>query len=67
MAELQARGLPSLLTSAGKLVSQEKFANIMVTYIENQITASGSSSEQTGPPSGQNLYDKLGGLFFIEK
>ena len=66
LVELQARGLPSLLSSQGKLVSLEQFANIMVTYMENQITASGSSSEQTGPPSGQNLYDKLGGLFFIE-
>ena len=38
----------------------------MAAYIENQITASSSTSEQTGPPSGQSLYDKLGGLFFIE-
>jgi len=66
LVELQARGLPSLLSSQGKLISLEQFANRMVTYMENQITASGSSSEQTGPPSGQNLYDKLGGLFFIE-
>jgi DNA-binding ferritin-like protein (Dps family) len=66
LVELQARGLPSLLSSQGKLISLDQFANRMVTYMENQITASGSSSEQTGPPSGQNLYDKLGGLFFIE-
>lgn len=65
-AKLQAKGLPSLLTGAGKLVSQDQFANRMATYIENQITASSSTSEQTGPPSGQSLYDKLGGLFFIE-
>lgn len=66
LAVLQAKGLPSLLTGAGKLVSRDQFAIRMATYIENQITASGSTSEQTGPPSGQSLYDKLEGLFFIE-
>ena len=35
-------------------------------YVTNQITASSSSSEDTGPPSGQSLYDKLENLFFIE-
>lgn len=52
LAELQAKGLPSLLTGAGKLVSQDQFSNRMETYIENQITASSSTSEQKGPPSG---------------
>jgi len=52
LAELQAKGLPSLLTGTGKLVSQDQFANRMATYIENQITASSSTSEQSGPPSG---------------
>ena len=35
-------------------------------YVTNQITASSSSSEDTGPPFGQSLYDKLENLFFIE-
>ena len=35
-------------------------------YVENQITASSSSTEEAGPPSGQSLYDKLENLFFIE-
>jgi len=45
LAKLQSKGLPSLLTGAGKLVSQDQFANRMATYIENQITASSSTSE----------------------
>ena len=35
-------------------------------YVTNQITVSSSSSEDTGPPSGQSLYDKLENLFIIE-
>lgn len=66
LAVLQAKGLPSLLSGVGKLISPDQFANRMATTIENQIIASGSSSEQAGPPTGQSLYDKLGGLFFIE-
>ena len=65
MGVLQAKGLPSLLSGAGKLISPYQMANRMATTIENQIIASGSSSEQTGPPTGQSLYDKLEGLFFI--
>ena len=38
----------------------------MAAYIENQITASASTSQETGPPTGQSLYNKLEGLFFIE-
>jgi hypothetical protein len=66
MGVLQAKGLPSLLSGAGRLISRDQFANRMATTIENQITASGSTSEETGPPTGQSLYDKLEGLFFIE-
>jgi len=35
-------------------------------YVSNQITASSSTSEQAGPPSGQILYDKLENLFYIK-
>ena len=63
---LQAKGLPSLLSSTGRLITRDQFTNRMATYIENQITASGSTPEQTGPPTGQSLYTKLEGLFFIE-
>jgi DNA-binding ferritin-like protein (Dps family) len=66
MGVLQAKGLPSLLSGAGKLISLDQMANRMATTIENQIIASGSTSEQIGPPTGQSLYDKLEGLFFIE-
>ena len=57
--------MPSLLTSSGRLLTHEKYAQRVNTYITNQITAS-SSSEETTPPSGQVLYDKLENLFYIE-
>jgi len=63
---LQSRELPSLLTSSGKLLSREQYANRVNNYASNQITASSSTSEETGPPSGQSLYDKLESLFYIE-
>ena len=66
MGMLQAKGLPSLLSSTGRLITRDQLTNRMTTYIENQITASGSTPEQTGPPTGQSLYTKLEGLFFIE-
>lgn len=65
-AALQNRGLPSLLTSSGKLLTHDQYASRVDNYVSNQITASSSSPEQAGPPSGQILYDKLESLFFIE-
>lgn len=65
-ATLQSKGLPSLLTSSGRLLTHEQYANRVNNYVSNQITASSSTSEETGPPSGQSLYDKLENLFYIE-
>ena len=65
-AALQSRGLPSLLTSTGKLLSHEQYANKVSNFASNQIMAPSSTSEETGPPSGQSLYDKLENLFYIE-
>jgi len=62
---LQDKGLPSLLTSAGKLLTREQYATRMSNFISNQITASASTSEEAGPPSGQSLYNKLENLFYI--
>jgi len=53
---LHNRGLPSLVTSAGKLLSHESYAKRVNNYASNQITASSSTPEETGPPSGQSLY-----------
>ena len=63
---LHSRGLPSLVTSAGRLLSHEHYAKRVNNYATDQITASSSTPEETGPPSGQSLYDKLENLFFIE-
>jgi len=63
---LHNRGLPSLVTSAGKLLLHEHYAKRVNNYATNQITASSSTSEETGPASGHSLYDKLENLFYIE-
>jgi len=63
---LHNKGLPSLITSAGRLLSHENYAKWVNTYASNQITASASTPEGAGPPSGQDLYNKLEDLFFIE-
>lgn len=63
---LHNKGLPSLITSAGRLLSHENYARRVNNYATNQITSSASSPEGAGPPSGQDLYDKLEDLFFIE-
>ena len=65
-ATLQRKGLPNLLTSSGKLLTHDQYAKRVNTYVSNQITASSSSTKETGPPSRQNLYDKLENLFYIE-
>jgi len=56
---LQSKGLPSLLTSNGRLLTHEQYAHMVNTYVSNQITASSSSSENIGLPSGQVLYDRI--------
>jgi len=65
MGALQARGLPSLLNSTGKLLPLDQYKNRMSTFVENQITASSSTSEEAGPPTGQMLLQKLENIFFI--
>jgi DNA-binding ferritin-like protein (Dps family) len=64
-ATLQGRGLPSLLNSAGKLLSHEVYAKRVNTFATNQISQGSSSSQATGPASGQSLYDRVENLFFI--
>lgn len=49
---LHNRGIPSLVTSAGRLLSHEHYAKRVNNYASNQITSSSSTSEETGPPSG---------------
>ena len=36
------------------------------TYVQNQITASSSNTEEAAPLTGQSLYNKLEDLFYIE-
>jgi len=62
---LHNRGLPSLLNSVGRLLSHENYAKRVNTFATNQITATSSAPQETGPASGQSLYDKIENLFFI--
>lgn len=63
---LQEKGLPGLLTNDHKLMTHANYAHKVNTYVTNQITASSSASEERALPSGQNLYDSLENLFYIE-
>jgi len=49
---LQIRGLPSLPTNSGKLLTCDQYARRVDNYVSNQITASSSILEQASPPSG---------------
>ncbi|MCY6524874.1 hypothetical protein, partial [Actinobacillus pleuropneumoniae] len=62
---LHNRGLPSLLNSAGRLLSHENYAKMVNKFATNQITAASSTPEETGPASGQSLYDRIENLFFV--
>lgn len=66
LVALQRKGLPSLLTNTGSLLTREQYATRVKKYVTNQITASSSSPVEAGPPSGQTPYDKLENLFFSE-
>lgn len=43
LAALQTKGLPSLLTSAGRLLTHEQYETRLNNYVTNQLTASSSS------------------------
>ena len=64
-AVLESKGLPGLLNSAGRLLSHENYAKRFNTFATNQITVRPSTSEETGPASGQSLCDRVENLFFI--
>ena len=62
---LQNRGLPSLLEPSGKLLSHDKYAKRVNTFAQNQISEAASSSAETGPITGQILFNRVENLFFI--
>jgi len=63
---LYGRGLPSLVNTVGRLLPHEKYAKKVKNYITQQLTALTSTPEGVGPPTGQEIYDKLQNLFYIE-
>ena len=62
---LQRRGLPSLLNSAGGLLSHQNYAKSVNTFATIQINERPSTSEETGLASGQSLYNRVENLFLI--
>ena len=62
---LQNRGLPSPLDPSGKLLSHEKYAKRVNNFAATQISEAGSSSTETGPITGQILFNRVKKLFFI--
>jgi hypothetical protein len=62
---LQNRGLPSLTEPSGRLLSHEKYAKRVNTFAANQISETTSTSAETGPTTGQTLFNRVESLFFI--
>jgi len=62
---LHNRGLPGLLNSAGRLLSHENYAKRVSTFATSQIAEKPSTSEDTGPVTGQIMYNRVENLFFI--
>ena len=62
---LQNRGLPSLLNITGRLLIHEQYAKRVNAFATNEIHEKPSSSEETGPATGQTIYNKVESLFFI--
>ena len=49
---LQDRGLPSLVTGTGQLLSYDQYITRINNYVENQITASPAPQKKQGLPLG---------------
>ena len=62
---LQNRGLPSLMDPSGRLLSHEKYAKRVNTFATNHISEKPSTSAESGPTSGQTLFNRVESLFFI--
>ena len=62
---LQNRGLPSILSSVGRLLTLENYIKRVDAHAATQIAKQPSTSAEAGPASGQNLYDRVDNLFFI--
>ena len=60
---LQNRGLPSLMGSSGRLISHENYAKRVNTFATNQIAENPSTSAESGPASGQTLYNSVLQIF----
>ena len=63
---LESRGLPGLLNNAGRLYTHDQYAKRVNTFATSQINERPSSSEETGPATGQTIYNKVESLFFIK-
>lgn len=62
---LQNKGLPSLLNSGGKLFTHEQYAKRVNVFASSQVNEKASTSEDTGPITGQIFYSKIENLLFV--
>ena len=62
---LQNIGLPSILSSVGRLLTHENYAKRVNAFAASQIAGQPSTSAESGPASGQTLYNRVDNLFFI--
>ena len=62
---LQNRGLPSILSSVGRLLTLENYTKRVDAYAAGQIARQPSTSAESGLASGQTLYNRVDNLFFI--
>ena len=62
---LQNRGLPSILSSVGRLLTLDNYNKRIDAQAAAEISKSPSTSADTGPATGQIMYDRVENLFFL--
>ena len=62
---LENRGLPSLLNNGGKLCTHDQYAKRVNVFASSQVNEKASTSDNTGPITGEIFYKKIENLFFI--
>lgn len=54
-----------MMDPSGRLLSHEKYAKRVNTFATSQILEKPSTSAESGPASGQTLFNRVESLFFI--
>ena len=62
---LQNRGLPSILSSVGRLLTLDNYNKRIDAQAGAEISRPPSTSADAGPATGQIMYDRVENLFFL--